>query len=205
MNLLGYHFKNPLRLAALAMGVLVTLSLPGFTQNKFSIAAYYNCTHERAVMNAFDLMAASSGEQSLSVILNKPIRVIFKDLKTLDKRVKNYDALSYMTGNGQLIIYINEKHANAPAEALASILSHEAMHNDPTNSMSEEVAGWMQEAKVWHEMKQQKPQLAVIPKGEYPLVDRLNTLEVQYVKNTMNDFVRKQPGYQGLPEHSPGF
>lgn len=192
-------------LASLLLGGLLSVGLPGFSQSKFSVASFYNCTREESIVKAFELMAESSGEQSLSVIINTPIRVIFKDLATLDKRVKNYDALSYMTANGHLMIYINQKHANAPVAAIAAILSHEAMHHDAHNSLAEEIAGWTQEARLWREMKQRNPQLSTIRKGQYPLVDRLNVLETHYQNGTMTAFVREQAGYKGLPETSPGF
>ena len=46
---------------------------------------------------------------------------------------------------------------------------------------------------------------AGIAKGEIPLVDRLNRIEEEHRKGTLAAFVRSNPGYQGLPEASPGF
>lgn len=171
----------------------------------YSFEGYLNCAREPRILEAFRLMAGSGGESALSIIVSRPIRVIFKDLSTLDKRVANYDALSYMTGNGQLMIYINQKHIGSPPAAIAAILSHEAMHNDLSNSMNEEIAGWTQEARMWRELKMKDPILMTIPKGKYPLVDRLNTLESHLNAGTLVSFVKGQPAYQGLPEHSPGF
>ncbi|MEB3287133.1 MAG: hypothetical protein VKJ04_06485 [Vampirovibrionales bacterium] len=174
-------------------------------KERYTLNNYINSAQEPRILEAFKLLADSSGEKSLTIIVNRPIRVIFKDLATLDKRVKDYDALSYMTANGQLMIYINQKHADAPPAALAAILSHEALHNDMQNSLSEEVAGWTQEAKVWHELKQKDGKLQAYVKGQSALVDRLNTLDEHLKAGNLVSFVRSQAAYKGLPESSPGY
>jgi hypothetical protein len=85
------------------------------------------------------------------------------------------------------------------------MIAHEAMHDDEFNSVNEEVAGWTFEARIWMEMKARNPQLSLIPPGVSPLVDRENKIEDQYRQGSLAAFVRGNPGYNGLPETSPGF
>lgn len=156
-------------------------------------------------MKAFSLMQNGHGESSLTRIVNKPMRVIFKDMKAINKSLRNYDALSWISSHGEQVIFVNEKHRDAPPEALAALIAHEAMHEDEFNSVSEEIQSWRHEAVVWMEMKARNPELAKIPPGLYPLVDRENRIESEYRKHSLDNFVRSSPGYQGLPEASPGF
>lgn len=191
-------------------GVAVMLSMavsvmPAFSQNRYTIATFLKCTREDAIMKAFALMAEGQGEASLERIVNKPMRVIFKDMKTLHKGLKNYDALSWISNQGEQVIFINERHRTAPPEALAAMIAHEAMHEDELNSLNEEVASWQFEARMWMEMKVRNPELAKLASGVNPLVDRENKIEQEYRQGTLEKFVRTRPGYTGLPEASPGF
>lgn len=199
--------KRVLAAALLAVSGLSLLSAlpPAFSQNKYATVTLLRCSRDQAILEAFNHMVDSAGEPSLDIIVNKPVRVFFKDLGTLNKKVKNYDALSWISVDGQQVIFINEKHRNAPPQALASIIAHEAMHNDFDNSIREEIAGWQKEASMWAEMKQEHPELASIPAGQYPLVDRLNRIEIEARQGTLDAFVRSNQGYKGLPERSPGF
>jgi len=194
---------------ACAAGLLFLVAMlpviPAFSQSRYSMAILLRCTREDAIMKAFALMADSQGEPSLRRIVSKPIRVLFKDMKTLNKGLKNYDALSWISNQGEQVIFINQKHSAAPAEALAAMIAHEAMHDDEFNSLSEETASWEFEARVWMEMKARNPVLAEIPAGQSLLVDRENTIETEYRKGTLKQFVRSRPGYLQLPETSPGF
>jgi endonuclease/exonuclease/phosphatase (EEP) superfamily protein YafD len=181
------------------------VNVPAFSQTHYTMNAYLRCTRDDTIMKAFSLMGAGRGEASLNRIVNKPMRVIFKDLKTMHKALKNYDALSWISNQGEEVIFINEKHRNAPPEALAALISHEAMHDDEYNSLSEEVHSWQHEAAVWIELKAKNPGLAKIPQGTFPLVDRENRIEAEFLSNNLEQFVRSSPGYQKLPETSPGY
>jgi hypothetical protein len=193
-------------LASIAILNGVLSSLPtAYSQSKYPMVSFLRCTRDQAIIEAFNRMVGSSGEPSLALIVQKPVRVFFKDLSLLNKKMKNFDALSWLSVDGQQVIFINEKHRNAPPEALASIIAHEAMHDDLSNSITEEVTAWQKEAQVWQEMKRQNPTLAAIPEGEHPLVDRLNRIQAEYEKGSLEVFVRNNPGYKGLAEHSPGY
>ena len=201
-----------LRWSVVAVGVtgLVFYAVPAFSQGRFSgLTSTFRYTQEPSVVEAFhDLEDVPEGQNSLGLIQKHSTRVVFKDLAQLDKRLKSYDAISWTsTDGGQCMIFINTIHKSAPAEALAALISHEAMHNDQYNSLNEEVAGWSREAQVWIEMKKMNPALSQVPPGADTLVDRENRLALEYGKGSDNfdHFVRTQPGYAGLPESSPGF
>lgn len=192
---------------AVILGVMLvgTVNPPAFSQTHYTMNAFLRCTRDDSIMKAFKLMSDGYGESSLSRIVNRPMRVIFKDMTTLHKSLKNYEALSWISNQGEEIIFINEKHRNAPPEALAALISHEAMHDDEYNSLNEEVQSWRHEADVWLEMKAKNPSLAKIPAGQFPLVDRENRIADEARKGTLEKFVRSSPGYRKLPESSPGF
>ena len=187
---------------------VVLVAIPAFSQNRFQpLTGTFRYTQDSSIIQAFQLLQGTTGESSLDAIMNHSTRVLFRDLRSIDKRLKDFHAISWTTAenSSQYMIFINEKHRAAPPEALAALIAHEALHSDPYNSMNEEVAGWTREAQVWSEMKQRNPQLSQIPVGTDPLVDRLNRLEQEYNNGSFDQFVRTQPGYAGLAESSPGF
>lgn len=194
--------------SAIALGLLLMMGTgedAAFPQARYSLTALLRCSREEAILKAFSLMKDGAAEESLRRIVGKPMRVVFKDMKAIHKSLKNYDALSWISSQGEQVLFLNEKHRNAPAEALAALIAHEAMHDDPQNSINEEIQSWAHEAIVWREMKAHNPNLARIPAGMYSLVDRENRIETEYSRHTLASFVRENPGYQGLPETSPGF
>lgn len=199
------RFRSLLLLMMSLLWLQALLPSAAQTKTAYSMAAYLRCTREEAILNAFRLMADGPGEGALAWIVDKSVRVVFKDMKTLDKGLRFYDALSWISSHGEQVIFINEKHRNAPPEALAAMLAHEAMHNDAYNSIREEIAGWHQEAVVWSTLKTSYPSLAKIPQGAFPLVDRENRIEQEFRRGTLEAFVKNNNGYRGLPETSPGF
>lgn len=160
---------------------------------------------------ALDMLKGTNGEFSREAILGKnltyrPVKIEFKDLGSINQAYRNFDALGWKRG-ANLYIYINQKHSEAPAIALAALLSHEAMHQDEFNSLSEETYAWTMEAAVWCEL------LRLYPDYELPiqsLVQRENTLKQLFEKGDYtNKYIKKtvytNSGYQNLPESSPGF
>lgn len=178
---------------------------PAFSQTRYSVTTLLHCTRDENIMKAFQLMTDGPGEPSLRRIVSKPVRVVFKDMRLLNKSLKNYDALSWMSNQGEQVIFVNDKHRQAPPEALAALIAHEAMHDDAENSLSEEVESWRFEAIVWMALKVKNPELNTLAEGSNPLVDRENRLEKELKAGTLETFVRSSPGYKGLPESSPGF
>ena len=135
----------------------------------------------------------------------KPIRVRFKDMAQLGPAVKDFDALAWMSRQGQLFIFVSERHRAAPPQALAALLAHEALHHDLRNSVQEEIAGWRQEALVWERLRHGLPTVLQRANGHYPLIARLNRLLDAHQTGQLDALVRENPHYASLPEYSPGF
>ncbi len=183
------------------------------TQNCFA-DTLSKVSKDSKILQALNLMDGTTAEWAKNAILGnnvsrKPIKVKFRNLAEISRNYANYDALGWKD-RGQLYIFINHKHSSAPPEAVASLLSHEAVHQDEKNSLEEETYAWGYEADVWVQMKKKYPKLNNISRGSYPLVDRLNILERNfktgnYTTKNIRNMVYSNPGYQGLPIHSPGF
>jgi hypothetical protein len=160
---------------------------------------------------ALDMLKGTSGEFSRNAILGnnltqKAVKIEFKDLGTINKSYSNYDALGWKRGQ-RLYIYINQKHSSSPAIALAALLSHEALHQDEYNSLSEETYAWTMEAAVWCELLELNPDYELSMDS---LVQRENTLKKLYERGDhTSKYIKKtvysNAGYQNLPESSPGF
>lgn len=172
----------------------------------------YKCVGKDEIFYvALDMLKGTNGEFSRTAILGnnltqRPVRVEFKDLSTINKDYANYDALGWKRGKN-LYIYISQKHTTSPAIAIAALLSHEALHQDEYNSLSEETYAWTMEAAVWCELLELNPDYEL---GLDSLVQRENTLKKIFEKGSYTDkYIKKtvysNKGYQNLPETSPGF
>ncbi|MBR1976829.1 hypothetical protein IKA15_00955 [bacterium] len=176
-----------------------------------SHAKYKKVTKDASIIQALDMLDGTAGEFSQSAILGnnlseKPIIVEFANLANFDIKYANFDALGWKQKD-RLYIYINVKHQDAPKEALAALLAHEAIHQDELNSLNEETYAWTLEAVVWQQLLDENP---AISKIEHPLVERENIINKLFVKgNYTNEYIRKSVisniGYQSLPSRSPGF
>lgn len=175
---------------------------------------YAGVTDEPNIMKALDLMVNTKGDFSRKAILGnnlskKPMKISFKDLSTISPKYASFDALGWKVRD-RLNIFINIKHKNTPPEALASLLSHEALHQDEFNSLDEETYCWTMEATVWLEMKKRNPELNNLEKNLYSLVDRENSIgkmliDAKYTDKEIRHEVETNPGYVDLPKRSPGF
>jgi hypothetical protein len=138
-------------------------------------------------------------------------RVLFKNLAELAPQYSTFDALAWLgkdvsTPTGVTwILFIAEKHRKAPPEALASLITHEALHADYHNSYCEEEHAWLAEVTAWKAFKALNPALHHIPTGWFALVDRLNTIDDALAQQTLKTMIRNNPGYVGLAENSPYF
>lgn len=172
---------------------------------------YLKCTTDKNVIDALEILKTTSGEFSRRAIVGdnltkKPVKIEFKNLAELNPNYANFDALGWKK-KGKLYIYINSKHKDAPKEALAALLAHEALHQDELNSLNEETYAWTMEAAVWTQLTDENPSLMNI---SHPLVERENVIKKLFTKgNYTNAYIRKfvitNKGYQNLPERSPGF
>jgi hypothetical protein len=175
---------------------------------------YSQVSSDPKITAALNMMDGTSADWAKDAILGNnvsgmPIKVRFRNLAEISPKYADFDALGWKTGK-QLNIYINQKHRSAPAEAVASLLSHESVHQDEYCSLEEETYAWGYEGDVWLQMEKKHQSLRNIAAGTYPLVDRLNTIArlletSNYTTAKVRDVVYSNPGYSGLPVHSPGF
>ncbi|MGD9581061.1 MAG: hypothetical protein AB7V50_06790 [Vampirovibrionia bacterium] len=175
----------------------------------------YPLVKDSRLIKALDSLEGTDGEWARRAISGnnnsgKPIEVLFKDLSTISPQFANHDALGWRKDNGDLLIFVNNAHKNAPVEALGALLSHESIHQDQKNSIKEETYGWTFEAEVWMQLKDKYSYLKEIAPGEYPLVDRENMMEMLFRKagftsKFIEEKVRANYSYKSLPETSPGF
>ena len=176
------------------------------------ITPSYKCIGKEEIFYvALDMLKDTSGMYSRNAILGsnlsqKPVQIEFKDLGQIKADYASFDALGWKKGK-KLYIYINNKHKDAPAGAIAALLSHEALHQDEFNSLAEETYAWTMEAVVWEEIVKLYPES---DDTSSPLVKRENTLKKLLEKgNHTNMYIKKSvmqnSGYKGLPSYSPGF
>lgn len=163
---------------------------------------------------ALDMLKETDGMFSRNAILGnnlsqKPIKIEFKDLGQINQNYASFDALGWKKGKS-LYIYISNRHKDAPAGAIAALLSHEALHQDEFNSLAEETYAWTMEAVVWDDI------LKIYPESNQEsssLVKRENTLKKLLEKGRQtgkpNQYIKKavmqNSGYKNLPSYSPGF
>ena len=179
--------------------------------NNELIKKYEKVTNNPNLIQAIELLDRTTGRYSKEAILGKnltekPIKVDFLDLSTINPIYTNFDALGWKQKK-RLHIYINEKHKDAPIEALCALLAHEAIHQDETNSINEETYAWTLEAAVWTQLTEDKPELEKI---SHPLVERENVIKQLFIRGNYTDrdiykFVISNKGYENLPERSYGF
>ena len=172
---------------------------------------YKHVSSEDNIIKAVELLENTTGRYSKEAILGKnvtgkPMKVEFINLANINPMYANFDALGWKKKK-TLTIYINEKHKDAPIEALASILSHEAIHQDEANSLNEETYAWTLEAAVWTQLTDDNPSLEEI---SHPLVERENVIKKLFIRGNytskyIHSFVIGNKGYKNLPERSPGF
>ena len=186
---------------------------PKYTQTYIdSISPEYSkVSNEQIFHVALDMLKGTSGDFSRKAILGYnltqyPIKIEFKNLSEIDPAYDSFDAIGWKK-KGRLYIFINPKHEYAPPGALAALLSHEALHQDEYNSLSEETYAWTMEAVVWSEILKQYPESNNL---ESSLVTRENVLKQLLEKGAYtNKYIKKtvfaNNGYKNLPLTSPGF
>lgn len=206
-----------MRVASIFLMILIMPFIMAFSKAESTVkpADFSKATDNSRLSQALEVMTGTSAEWAQEAILGKnitqkPIKVMFRDLGKISQAYSTFDALGWKGEGGQLYIFINKKHMDAPVEALASLLSHESIHQDTSSSIEEETYGWCYEAVVWNQMKKKNPQLNNYKYGEDSLVDRLITLEkmfknAQETDKQIRNAVSTNPGYSGLPAYSPGF
>ncbi len=172
---------------------------------------YKDVGKEEVFYVALDMLKGTEGMFSRNAILGnnlsqRAMRIEFRDLGQINQNYATFDALGWKRGKN-LYIYINNKHRNAPAGAIAALLSHEALHQDEYNSLAEETYAWTMEAVVWNEILKTYPESN---QEDSDLVKRENTLKKLLEKGDYtNKYIKKavlsNSGYKNLPSYSPGF
>ena len=175
------------------------------------IKKYEKISNNENIIIAVEKLKGTTGNYSREAILgknltNRPIKIEFTNLATINPIYTNFDALGWKKKK-DLYIYINEKHKDAPIEALSALLAHEAIHQDEYNSLNEETYAWTLEAAVWTQLTDEKPELEKI---SHPLIERENVIKQLFVRGNytseyIHRFVITNKGYQNLPERSYGF
>lgn len=172
---------------------------------------YKKVSNEQIFHVALDMLKGTTGDFSRKAILGynltqEPVKIEFKDLSELNQAYASYDAVGWKK-KGKLYIYINPKHKEASPGALAALLSHEALHQDEYNSLSEETYAWTMEATVWCDILKMYPESN---NTDSALVMRENVLKQLLEKgNYTNKYIKKtvyaNQGYKNLPLTSPGY
>ena len=172
---------------------------------------YKHVSNDSNIIQAIEMLDRTSGKYSKDAILGKnlsgkPVVVEFTNLGNINPIYANFDALGWKKKKN-LCIYINEKHKDAPIEALTALLAHEAIHQDEYNSLNEETYAWTLEAAVWTQLTEDNPELEKI---SHPLVERENVIKQLFIRGNytskyIHKFVVTNKGYQNLPERSFGF
>lgn len=190
------------------------IQLPMFakTENDSDFALINKISKSPEIIEAIGLMKYSPARESYNIILgqnptNKVIKVSFRNLSELNYQYANYDALGWLRGN-QLYIYVNEKHKNAPPEALCALIAGRAVGQDKYNSKNEEVYKWTLEAVVWDYFLQKNPTL--IDSNCLLTIDRENLINKLFKKSDKDiscfeKTVRASNAYSNLKNESPGF
>jgi len=182
----------------------------------YSEGNYSEITGDKKIIQVLDSFNKTSmDKKTLEAIMGsnlskKPVKIMFADLMQFSAHNEDYDALTCMDSSERLYILIDNKHKDAPVEALMSILSHEVIHQDKVSSKAEELQGWLNEVLEWIALKKLNPELENIPENKYPLVDRLNTIEKMYINagyssKEIYTQICSNPVYTDLPLYSPGF
>lgn len=189
----------------------MSVNKPEFDTDSYA-KKYKKITKDGAVMQAMELMQKENiSRYSYNALMGnnlteKPFKIEFKNISEINPEYASFDALGWKK-KGILYIYINEKHRNAPPEAIAALLAHEAIHQDEFASLNEETYAWTLEAATWMKMVEKNPNALKSPS---PLVTRENMLKKLFEKGDYtNKYIKKavytNPGYKKLPTRSPGF
>lgn len=191
----------------------VSVNKPEFDTDAYS-KIYKKITNDGAVMQAMELMNTENiSRNSYRALMGnnltgKPVKIQFRNLSEISPEYASFEALGWKDKKkDRLYIYINEKHRNAPAEAIAAVLTHEAIHQDELCSLNEETYAWTLEAATWMKLAEKNPSVYKHPS---PLVTRENMLKKLFEKGDYtNKYIKRavftNPGYSNLPTRSPGF
>ncbi len=185
------------------IGILfLAIFVISFTFNITNAAGYEKITSNPKItaalgaletVNRNDVIAILSGRNSTG----KPIRVMFRNLSIYG--CTNCEAFTAKTRGGDLVIYINEEHKDAPTETIACLIAHESQHHTFTNTRAEELRAWISETTTWNAFVRKNRSVAYL---NHPLVKRENYISKLYVKqngvDNIKQLIAKNPVYANL-------
>lgn len=199
------------KMNALKQEAGMSVNKPEFDTDAYA-KKYKKVTKDGVIMQAMELMNTENiSKYSYKALMGnnlteKPFKIEFRNLSEINPEYASFDAFGWEKKN-KLYIYVNEKHRNAPPEAIAALLTHEAIHQDKFASLNEETYAWTLEAATWIKLSEKNPSVL---KNPSPLVTRENMLKKLFEKGDYTDkYIKKavytNPGYKKLPTRSPGF
>jgi len=181
-----------------------------FDIKKYS-KVYRGVTKDGVVMQALEMMKGTIADFSYRAIMGNnltgsKINIKYRNLAEIKPEYASFDALGWKS-KGKLHIFINEKHKNAPPEAIAAVLAHEAIHQDEFASLNEETYAWTLEAATWLQLTEGND---FATSSGSALVEREEMLKKLFIKGNYTDkYIKKavwtNPGYANMPSRSPGF
>ena len=182
--------------------IFLILFVISFTFNITNAAGYEKITSNPKItaalgaletVNRNDVIAILSGRNSTG----KPIRVMFRNFAIYG--CSNCEAFTTKTRGGDLVIYINEEHRDAPIETIACLIAHESQHHTFTNTRAEELRAWVSETTTWNAFVRKNKTIAY---QNHPLVKRENYISNLYVKqngvDNIKQLIAKNPVYANL-------
>lgn len=183
---------------AISLFVMLFLSFSGI---KTFAADYSANTNDELINKAISLMEDSNMSSSIKMLqgensTGKAVEIKFANLSAISIYYMNANAVTTITDEDKMIIYISNSFKTAPAEAIACLLRHETTHNDERCSIEEEVRAWTNEASAWIYFKSKNPGIA---KNTSKLVERLNYLSNLYrLSGNDSDLIRKEVLANGM-------
>jgi len=181
-----------------------------FDIKKYS-KVYKGVTKDGLVMQALEMMKGTIADFSYKAIMgnnltHSKVNIKFRNLAEIKPEYESFDALGWKS-KGKLYIYINLKHQEAPPEAIAALLAHEAIHQDEFASLNEETYAWTLEAATWMQLTEGNE---FVTSSGSSLVQREEMLKKLFIKGNYTDkYIKKavwtNPGYANMPSRSPGF
>ncbi len=187
----------------ISLAVLAVLFLASL--NSVANAAYDSISQDYKIQKAIQILEVNNEQATIDVLVRKNIKVQFTDLGMMSPSYIRYNALAAKDNRGNIYIFIDNKHKDAPAEAIAALLTHEAVHQDDQSSINEETVAWTNEARFWTKVTAQNENLKTIPSA---LVTRLNTLSEKYQQTgteSIRQLVASNSSYAALPVSSVGY
>lgn len=183
--------------------VLVCIMMALFSAKSSIYASdYANITANPKIAESLQCLK-NIGSNDVLAILNGnnqdrvPIRVAFRELEVYG--MGNCDAATMRNKSGNIVIYINKKHENAPSEAIACLIAHESQHNALTGTKQEEIRAWLKEVSTWNTFVRNDRTVAL---SNDKLVKRQNYIAKMYNNpsgtQAVETFVASHPAYAGL-------